>query len=36
MVQKLERFRMKIFIDMFELLITSELISGKLIKNDWS
>lgn len=34
MVQKLERFRMKIFIDMFELLITSELISGKLIKND--
>lgn len=34
MVQKLKRFRMKIFIDMFELLITSELISGKLIKND--
>lgn len=34
MVQKLERFRMKIFIDMSELLITSEIISGKLIKND--
>lgn len=34
MVQKLERYRMKIFIDTFELLITSELISGKLIKND--